>query len=97
MLHHIQVEAFQDDLAQYQDYATNPACETIDKTLNRITSYDYYTIRLDDQIIGGICTRETAEQEYKISPFFISAKFQNQGFGSKIINLLLAQYPNACL
>ncbi|MDF2963616.1 MAG: hypothetical protein K0S39_5351 [Paenibacillus sp.] len=96
-LHRIQKEAFQEDLNTYQDFETNPACESIDRLLYKINTYDYYTLFFHSEVIGGAAVRKSADREYRISPMYLSPDYQNKGLGSQILRSLLALYPDARL
>jgi GNAT superfamily N-acetyltransferase len=97
VLHNIQNEAFQKDLVSYQDYETNPACESIDQMLYKINASDYYTIYFHDLIIGGVAVQNRADYEYRISPMYLSPSYQNKGLGTQIVNLIFSLYPDARL
>lgn len=66
-LHRIQKEAFQDDLAAYQDFETNPACESVQRMEEKIQAHDYYAIYFGDEIIGGVGIQRKADQEYSVN------------------------------
>jgi hypothetical protein len=97
VLHHIQNEAFQEDLISYQDFETNPACESIDQMLYKINAHYYYAIYFHDQIIGGVAVQKRADYEYRISPMYLSICFQNKGLGTEILNAIFSLYPDARL
>jgi GNAT superfamily N-acetyltransferase len=96
-LHSNQKEAFQEDLVSYQDFETNPACESIDQILFKINAYDYYAIYFHDQIIGGVAVQKRADNEYRISPMYLSPSYQNEGLGTQIVNSIISFYPDARL
>jgi GNAT superfamily N-acetyltransferase len=97
ILQKIQNEAFQKDLDSYQDFETNPACESIDQMLYKINASDYYAIYFEDQIIGGVAVQKKVGFEYRISPMYLSPIYQNKGLGTQIINLLFPLYSDARL
>jgi GNAT superfamily N-acetyltransferase len=97
ILHKIKNEAFQKDLDTYQDFETNPACESIDQMLYKINASDYYAIYFEDQIIGGVAVQKNVDFEYRISPLYLSPSYQNKGLGTQIINLIFPLYPDARL
>ena len=52
----MQIAAFQDLYAKYQDPETNPATETLEKTITRLEqpcTY-YYCIKVEDSIVGAM-------------------------------------------
>jgi GNAT superfamily N-acetyltransferase len=97
VLHNIQNEAFQEDLVSYQDFETNPACESIDQMLYKINAHDYYAIYFQDQIIGGVAVQKRADYEHRISPMYLSPSYQNKGLGTQIVNSIFLLYPDARL
>lgn len=94
-LHWIQSEAFHEDLKAYQDFATNPACETLDQMLQKIRAHDYYAIYWENEIIGGAAVQHKSENHYRISPIYLNPIYHNKGYGSQIIKSLLSLYPSA--
>jgi GNAT superfamily N-acetyltransferase len=97
ILQKIQNEAFQKDLDAYQDFETNPACESLEQMLKKINASDYYAIYFEDQIIGGVAVQKKADFEYRISPMFLTPIYQNRGLGSQIINSIFTLYSDARL
>ncbi len=79
-LHAMQIKAFLSLLKKYQDPETNPACEALAKTLNRIKDplKGYYKILKDHQLIGGIAIKYRAPATLFLGPIFIDPAFQNQ-------------------
>ena len=85
LLHQIQVKAFLPLLEKYQDHTTNPACEPIDKTLERINSSSrgFYKILKDNQLVGAIAIKHTSDHSLWIGPIFVDPDFQNQKIAQK--------------
>lgn len=56
LIWHMQVEAFADMLAWYQDFDTSPANEPVDKVIMRLNqSFTYfYLIYAEEQVVGAI-------------------------------------------
>jgi GNAT superfamily N-acetyltransferase len=54
---------------------------------------DYYTISLDDQVIGGIIVFRKAPREYELGRIFVDPDFQNQGVGTQAFEFLWQAYP----
>lgn len=61
-LHAIQIKSFLPLLKKYKDPETNPACESIDKTLKRINDplKVFFKILKDNVLVGGIVISHTA-------------------------------------
>ncbi|MDF2670157.1 MAG: hypothetical protein K0R67_2463 [Paenibacillus sp.] len=94
-LHRIQKAAFQEDLDTYQDFETNPACETLDQMVHKIDKHDYFAIYFEEGLVGGVAVRQTADHEYRLSPIYLSPDFQNKGLGTQIFTSLFAVYQDA--
>ena len=91
----IQKEAFQEDLKRYHDHETNPANEPISRLMRKIKTFYHYTIWLNDEIIGGIDIRDLNHRRYRLNRIFLAKKYQNQGFGSQMIQLIESIFPSA--
>lgn len=91
----IQKEAFVEDLKRYQDHDTNPVNEPIERLLRKIENFLHYTIWSDDEIIGGIDIRDLKDDRYCLNRIFLSNKYQNKGFGTRIMNLIEKEFPSA--
>lgn len=74
----MQIAAFQDLYAKYQDPETSPATETLEKTMTRLEQpYTYYYyIKVEDCIVGAMRVIDHKEDgKYKfLSPIFIMNK-----------------------
>ncbi|MDZ5472395.1 GNAT family N-acetyltransferase [Bacillus sp. 31A1R] len=92
----IQRAAFQEDLEKYEDYETNPACETIEKLTENILNYHHYTILEGREIIGAIDVRGNNERMH-IDKLFINPSIQNKGLGTAAMNFLEKEFPNVKL
>ena len=87
----MQIAAFQDLYAKYQDSETSPATEALEKTIMRLEqSYTYfYYIVVDDAIVGAMRVIDDKEEgKYKfLSPIFIMKEFRGRGYAQKAIQL----------
>lgn len=87
----MQIAAFSDLYAKYQDPGTSPATETLEKTIMRLEqSYTYfYYIVVDDAIVGAMRVIDDKEEgKYKfLSPIFIMKEFRGRGYAQKAIQL----------
>ena len=82
----LQIEAFADLLAKYQDYETSPGNEPKEniqaKLLDEFTFF--YFIYLEDEIAGAVRVVDRKNGDRKrISPIFIMKKFRNRGLAQK--------------
>ena len=96
-LFEMQVKAFTPLMEMYKDYAINPANETIDRVIARITNPNgvFYKILLDTKPIGGICIFWKEEARFWISPMFILPEYQGQGVAKKTILLAEESFSQA--
>ena len=82
----MQIEAFADLLAKYQDYETSPGNESIEhiqaKLLDEFTFF--YFIYHKDDIAGAVrvVDRKNGNRN-RIAPIFIMKKFRNRGLAQK--------------
>ena len=82
----LQIEAFADLLAKYQDYETSPGNEPKEniqaKLLDEFTFF--YFIYLEDEIAGAVRVVDRKDGDRKrIAPIFIIKKFRNRGLAQK--------------
>ncbi|WP_042149973.1 GNAT family N-acetyltransferase [Paucisalibacillus sp. EB02] len=91
----IQKKAFADDLKKYQDHESSPVNETIERLRLKIESFFYYTIWFNDEIIGGVDIRDLGEGKYRLNRIFISPEFQGEGIGTRIMQQIEDEFPQA--
>ena len=82
----MQIEAFADLLAKYQDYETSPGNEPKEhihaKLLDEFTFF--YFIYHEDEIAGAVRVVDRKKGDRKrIAPIFIMKKFRNRGLAQK--------------
>lgn len=95
----MQVEAFQDIYAKYQDTETNPAMESFDHFLakfNRPSTYSYF-IEVENQTIGAIRVVDgrALNRLKRISPLFIMKEYRNRGYAQQAIQLVEEIYGSS--
>ncbi|PGW05806.1 GNAT family N-acetyltransferase [Bacillus cereus] len=94
----MQIDSFSSLLHKYKDYETNPANETIEKTIFRINnpSSNFYKVIIDSKLVGAICI-SAKELPYKfwISPMFIHPIYQGKGIAQKVLILIEEMFPEA--
>ncbi|OPA73757.1 GNAT family N-acetyltransferase [Paenibacillus selenitireducens] len=95
----MQVKTFAPLLAKYQDFDTNPACESIERVIARINHPygSFYKILTHDQILVGAIRVywDETETRFGISPMFISPSYQGQGIAQRAIEFVESMYPRA--
>lgn len=92
----IQKASFQEDLEKYEDFKTNPACETYEKLAENIKKYHHFTI-LDGQTIIGAIDLRGNEERMHIDKLFIGPSNQNKGVGTDAILFLEKKFPKVKL
>lgn len=95
-IYRIQVKAFSQMLMKYQDYASNPAAESLDQIKQRFAQpfTDYYLIMLNDTAIGMLRVCDFGEN-CRLSPICILQDHQGQGYAQEAIRQMEQFYPNA--
>ncbi len=85
----MQKAAFLPLLKKYQDHDTNPANETLEQVLHRISSADsfYYKIMLQEKMVGAIRIKSNENRGFWISPLFVDPFFQERGIAGKAMKL----------
>nr|MCG3422993.1 GNAT family N-acetyltransferase [Bacillus thuringiensis] len=94
----IQIDSFSPLLNKYKDYETNPANESIEKTILRIKnpSNTFYKIIFDSNLVGAICiSKKEIPNKFWISPMFIHPIYQGKGIAQKVLILIEEKYPEA--
>jgi len=93
-LHALQIKSFLPLLEKYKDQDTNPACEPLDKTLNRINDplKGFYKILKDNVLVGGIAIKRIAPETLFLGPIFIDPDFQNQKIAQKALELIEEEF-----
>lgn len=86
----MQKEAFAGLLEKYQDFETNPANESLEKTIFRLKQHDtyFYFIQFDGKNVGAVRVVDSKDNRRKrISPIFILPEFRGKGIAQKAIIL----------
>ncbi|PFV83674.1 GNAT family N-acetyltransferase [Bacillus sp. AFS059628] len=97
-LFQMQIESFNPLLNKYKDYETNPANESIEKTILRINnpSNNFYKIIFDSNLAGAICiSKKEIPYKFGISPMFIHPIYQGKGIAQQILILIEEMFPEA--
>jgi GNAT superfamily N-acetyltransferase len=91
----IQKKAFADDLEKYQDDESSPVNEPVERLIRKIELFHHYTIWLHSQIVGGVDVRDLGEGRYRLNRIFLSPDVQGKGLGTKIMELIEKEFPEA--
>ncbi|MET7016704.1 GNAT family N-acetyltransferase [Bacillus mycoides] len=96
VLFQMQIDSFSPLLNKYKDYETNPANESIEKTILRINNLDggLYKIFVNTNLVGAICiSRKEEASKFRISPMFIIPNYQGNGIAQKVLILIEEMFP----
>lgn len=87
----MQVEAFSELYAKYQDTETSPATEKLDRTIERLNDPDtsYYYIKIDNTLVGAIRISDPIDKSLRkrISPLFIMPEYRNKSYAQKAMKM----------
>ncbi|WP_419392814.1 GNAT family N-acetyltransferase [Cytobacillus praedii] len=72
---------------KYEDFETNPACETSEMLAKNIKQYHHFTI-VDGETINGAIDVRGNDERMHIDKVFISPFNQNRGVGTAVIQFL---------
>ncbi|HHK5536811.1 TPA: GNAT family N-acetyltransferase [Bacillus mobilis] len=96
VLFQMQKDSFNPLLNKYKDYNTNPANESIEKTILRINNpnSNYYKMIIDSNLVGAICiSQKEIPYKFWISPMFIHPNYQGKGIAQKVLILIEKMFP----
>ncbi|TCJ81892.1 UNVERIFIED_ORG: acetyltransferase (GNAT) family protein [Bacillus cereus] len=96
VLFQMQKDSFNPLLNKYKDYNTNPANESIEKTILRVNNpnSNYYKMILDSNLVGVICiSQKEIPYKFWISPMFIHPNYQGKGIAQKVLILIEKMFP----
>ncbi len=97
MIHKMQVESFLSLLEKYKDYELSPACETLERIVEKYNQVftTYWLIKNDKDIVGAFRIVRLKDKVYRISPIFILPSSQGRGIGQEVFNLIEKEYEDA--
>ena len=85
----MQIKAFESILEKYQDYETNPACETLEKIIWRLEQPEryFYIIYSNKTPLGAICVVDNKDgtTAKRISPLFVLPEHRNKSIAQKAV------------
>ena len=95
LIHRMQKASFTPLLEKYQDYDYSPACETLERTIYRMSLpiADHWLILLSKTPIGAIGIGRY-EEFLKLKRLFILPEYQNRGYAQQAVRLAEAEYPS---
>ena len=95
-LHEMQRRSFSQLLQKYQDYETNPAAESLEKTIERLqrAGSDYYYIMVNGEKAGAIRVQRQEAECYRIG-LYVLPEYQGNGYAQQALSAIEALYPFA--
>ncbi len=97
MIHKMQVESFLPSLKKYKDYDLSPACETLERIVEKYNQAfaTYWLIKNDEDIVGAFRIVRLQDKIYRISTIFILSNIQGKGIGQEVFNLIEEEHEDA--
>ncbi len=92
VLSNISLMAFKEDYDKYGSYPTG--IESSKWHESQIKKGNYYKIKFDDVVVGGIDLICKESDHIEVGLFYISPDYQNKKIGVSTINLVEKKYPN---
>lgn len=89
LIWNMQMKAFEELLAKYQDMETNPGNEPVEKVVSRLKQPDtyFYLLQLNGRNVGAIRVVDNKNNTVRkrISPLFVLPEYRNKGIAQKAI------------
>lgn len=91
----VQIAAFHHDSVLYPGVSLGgpPGYDSVESTLRQIREMNYYTIRFEERIIGGVGLRDVATGHIHLDLLYIDPEFHNLGLGTLAIEFLESTHP----
>jgi hypothetical protein len=96
-IHKMQTAAYKSLLDKYNDFATNPGAETIERIRQRFghpTVKHYFVVKGAEKI-GYIRVSQLGEYKFRLSQMFILPDFRGKGYAQSAILEAERLYPSA--
>lgn len=95
-LHEMQRRSFSQLLQKYQDYETNPAAESLEKTIERLqrVGSDYYYIMVNGEKAGAIRAQRQEAECYRIG-LYVLPEYQGNRYAQQALSAIEELYPFA--
>ena len=81
IIRQMQAAAFAPLLEKYRDYETNPACESVERIIEKMNQPQttYFYILSGDDVAGAVRLFKIDGLTMRVSPIFILPEYQNKG------------------
>ena len=91
----LQMLAFHEDARLYPTAKLGgpPGYDSVEATLKKIDEDDFYTIRYEGQIVGGLAVFNLGEGHFHLDVIFIDTAYHNRGIGTEAIHFIERTYP----
>jgi GNAT superfamily N-acetyltransferase len=91
----VQILAFHDDARMYPgvEIGGPPGYDSVDATLKKILEDDFYTIRVDGDIVGGLAVFDMGQGHYHLDVIFVDPAYHNRGIGTQAMQFIERTYP----
>lgn len=97
IIRQMQAAAFAPLLEKYRDYETNPACESVERIIEKMNQPQttYFYILSGDDVAGAVRLFKIDGLTMRVSPIFILPEYQNKGLAQAAMIQLENEYPQA--
>ena len=91
----LQILAFHDDARIYPgvEIGGPPGYDSVEETLKKIHEDEFYTIRVDGEIVGGLAVFNMGQGHYHLDVIFIDPAYHNRGIGTQAMEFIERTYP----
>jgi GNAT superfamily N-acetyltransferase len=89
-----QIRAFHDDARLYPgvELGGPPGYDSLETVLKKMQQEEYFTVRYDGQIVGGIVVEVKGEGHCHLDILFVDPDYHNLGIGSQAMQFLYKTY-----
>jgi RimJ/RimL family protein N-acetyltransferase len=87
------IDAFREEVILYG--FGPPDYDSLEELIKLIKEENYFKILDNEKIIGGIRVRDNGEGQYWIGTIYIYSTNQNNGIGTKVMNLLFNEFEDS--
>src|SRR6266496_4403790 len=84
----LQILAFHNDARMYPGVEPGgpPGYDSLDAMLEKMSNNDYYTIRYDGQMVGGMGIFNMGQGHYHLDVIYIDPAYHNRGIGTQALH-----------
>jgi GNAT superfamily N-acetyltransferase len=91
----LQIAAFHDDARLYPGVKLDgpPGYDSVEATLKKIREEDYYCIKADGQLVGGVVVYDYGQGHLHLDVIFVDPAYHNRGIGTQAMQFIERTYP----